>query len=144
MSAMLVAVPGEFIKHAFGVVPAAGGIFPFDADVLYVYYEVYNLELDDSMQTRFNVSYDVYKRSDRDKDKVLTTYRREGMSRIDPLSMTYVEETTGRSPQRHVVKGGMVDIAGLGGGRYVLVVGIMDLNGGGTVERFVPFTKAAR
>jgi GWxTD domain-containing protein len=136
-------VPTEFVKHAFTVLPVPDGVVAADAGNVFVYYEVYNLATDARGHTRFNVTYEVFRDRQRDRDEQpLAQFRRDGADRIDPLTMTFVEETSAVSQQRHVVKGAAVDIAALPPGRYVLVVTVEDLLSGERCNRYRPFRKA--
>jgi GWxTD domain-containing protein len=136
-------IPVEFVKHGYGIIPVPAGVYAEATEDVYVYYEVYNLSTGKDGQTRFNVTYDIYRdRQSGNKGKPLKSFRRGGNDRIDPMSVTFLEETSGISAQRHVVKGGEVDIAELAPGRYVLVVTIEDLLSGEKTSRFQPFRKA--
>lgn len=136
-------VPPEFVKHAFTVLPIPDAVLPADAANVFVYYEIYNLATDPRGHTRFNVTYEIYHDRQRDRDEQpLSHFRRDGADRIDPLTVTFVEETSAVSQQRHVVKGATVDVASLPPGRYVLVVGVDDLLSGERCHRFRPFRKA--
>lgn len=135
-------LPSGILKHAFAVVPAPGGIYPHDARHLYVYYEAYNLCRDERGETHFDVSYKVYRRKDKDRRRVVTRRDVAGLDPVDPLSLTYLEETTGTSPQQHVVKGGVVELESLEPGNYVLAVSISDRHCGLRAESFAAFTKS--
>jgi hypothetical protein len=64
-----------------------------------------------------------------------------GLSAVDPLSLSYLEEKTAVSPHQHVVKGGMVDISGLAAGRYVLEVEVRDRVCDQVARSYVAFSK---
>lgn len=138
-----VAVPREFVKYAHAVVPSPGSVFPRDATRLHVYFEVRNLRTDDAGRTRFNVSYEVYRQkpggsirqAGRDLDP-------EILAAMEPVGLTFVEESTGVSADDLVVKGGEVSIESLAPGRYVLVVKVEDLRSGQVTSRYTPFVKS--
>jgi hypothetical protein len=88
------------------------------------------------------VSYEVYRRKDKNLERAVTRRDVAGLDPVDPLGLTYLEETTGTSAQQHVVKGGVVDLEGLGPGNYVLAVTIVDRHCGLEVESFAAFAKS--
>ena len=134
-------LPSSMVKHAFGILPLPNGVYSAQESVLYVYYEIYYLCQDKQGQTRFDVAYRVYRRKDKDHSRVLTHRVVQGLSKVDPLSLSYLEETTALSPHKHVVKGGMVDISGLQRGRYVLEVAVRDRVCDQVARSYVAFSK---
>jgi len=134
-------LPSSMVKHAFGILPVPNGVFSAQEPTLYVYYEIYYLCQDEQGQTSFDVSYRVYHRKDKDHSRVLSRRVVRGLSAVDPLSLSYMEETTAVSPHEHVVKGGMVDISGLQAGRYVLEVAVRDRVCNQVARSYVAFSK---
>ena len=135
-------VLAALVKHAFGILPVVGGIFPSSARQLYVYYEVYNLGRGKDGTTRFDVSYRIYRRKDKDHRWILRRKDVAGLSPVDPLGLHYLRESTDLSGQGHVVKGGTLDISGLGPGRYVLEVLIQDRVSGKNARSWANFSKS--
>jgi hypothetical protein len=135
--------PREFVKHAYGVVPVPSAVFPRDARELYVYFEVHNLRVGDDGRTRFDVGYRIYRQPPgTNVRRGGQTLRPEILAAMEPMGLTFTEESTGLSPDGLVVKGGNVDIADLPPGRYVLLVEIEDLLAQARVSRYVAFSKA--
>lgn len=135
-------MPPEYVKYALAALPTASRVFPVEADRLFVTFEAYNLSLDPTGRTHFNVRYRVYALPPgSDLAERGTHLDAAGLREIELSGLTFVEERTGIAPEGHVVKGGAVDLQGLPPGRYVLRVEVEDLVGEVTAERFVTFRR---
>jgi GWxTD domain-containing protein len=133
----------DFVRYAYGMLPSPGRRFPAQSDQMFVYYECYNLATDAQGLTRFDVSYEIYKRPDK------TALRQEGvvgvpsgLEGLTPRGLSFLHERTGLSPDGHVVKGGNVDIGALRAGEYVLIVRIEDLHSQQSASRYISFSKS--
>jgi len=120
-------VPPEFIKYAMAVVPAPAHRVPSGSSTLGVYFELRNLAVDATGTSSFDVRYAIYQSSREIRDLAFQ-FRpdMDGLELIAPASMTFLEETSGQSPEGLVVKGTELDVGGLSPGDYVLVVSIHD------------------
>jgi GWxTD domain-containing protein len=120
-------IPADFVKYATAVVPAPDHRVPLGSDALGVYFEVRNLAQDRDGLNSFDVRYAVY-RSNREIRDLAFRPRPdlEGMELVAPASLSFMEESTGSSPEGLVVKGTELDVGDLGSGDYVLVVSIHD------------------
>ena len=135
-------LPPEFVRYAYGIVPLPGRRFARQTEQGYVYYEVYNLATDELGQTRFNVSYEVFRVRDvRGLAASGEMLDRSRLAGFEPVGATFVEERTGLAPEGHVVKGSALDLRPLAAGEYVLVVGIEDLLARQKTSRFVRFAR---
>ena len=135
-------VPGRYAKFGQVVVPAADLRVPSHADRVGVYFEVLNLTRDESGQTLFDVTYEVFASSREVRNATLVSdFRRSDLDRIDPLTLTFLEERTGTSPEGLVVKGVELDIGEIGVGDYVLVVTVHDRISDRETSRALPFRK---
>lgn len=128
-------------KFGYRVLPLAATELPPGLGTLHVYYEVYNPDLAPDGRTRLRASYEVY-RATRELRRVVSQGEldADGLVRIDPLGATFEELRTGRSEEGFVVKGGQVDVSGLGIGRYLLVVTVEDELRGEVALQVAPFT----
>ncbi len=138
-------VPVRFVKYGEVVLPAATRDLPANASQLSVYYELYQPGLDVDGRTRLNVHYEVF-RLDHRTHWVLeraTSFRRQDLSKVEPVSVVFVEERTGRSSLGHVVKGTDLPIDALASGNYLLVVTVEDLVSRKSVSQTTAFRKLA-
>jgi hypothetical protein len=135
-------LPLRFVKYGQAVVPVPDLRLPVATPSVSVYFELRHLALDDQGRTRFDVSYEVFQ-SDREILNLTLggDFKREDLDRIDPLTLTFLEETTGTAPGGVVVKGADVDISSLGRGDYVLVVTVRDRLSDRSESQAVPFRK---
>ncbi len=138
-------VPTEFVKYAYGIVPAPSAVYPSDASAVYVYFEAHNLLTGADGKTQFNVTYEVF------RQRIGTSIGRgsrelteKELAGIEPVGLTFVEESTGVSADGIVIKAGQVDIVALAPGRYVLKVEVVDLLSERVARRYVPFLKSRR
>lgn len=106
------ALPASFVRHATTVVPLPERLVPRTQDRLYVYFEVYDLGLEEDGRTRITVSY-----------RVTPSGPEDGVPRIDE----FVEERTGLSTDGTLVKGTALDLLRLDPGPHELVVTVVDL-----------------
>ena len=121
-------MPPGFVRYATTLVPHPERTVPRDQDRLYVYFELYDLGLEDDGRTRFGVSYRV--------TPIGTT---DGSPRIDD----FVEERTGVSSDGTVVKGTALDLRRLEAGAHELVVTVIDRVRGVRMERWLEFAVEA-
>lgn len=128
-------------KFGYRVLPLAAPGLPAGLRTLHVYYEVYNPDVGPDGRTRLRASYEVY-RATRELRRVVSQGELDpdGLVRIDPLGATFEELRTGRSAEGFVVKGGQVDVSGLGVGRYLLAVTVEDELRGEKALQVAPFT----
>jgi GWxTD domain-containing protein len=135
-------LPAEFVRYAYGIVPLPSRCFAAASQQGFVYFEVYNLATDEVGQTRFNVSYEIFRvRDTRTLPSSGEMLDRSQLAEFEPIGATFVEERTGQAPEGHVVKGSALDLARLGEGEFVLVVGIEDLLARQKTSRFVRFAR---
>jgi len=136
-------VPLRYVKFRQAVIPAPDLRVPAASKSIAVYFEVRNLGLDEAGLTRFDVTYEVFasSREVRNLTVLSEDFRRDALERIEPMTMTFLEERTGTSPEGLVVKGTRVDVADLGAGDYVLVVTLRDRISKREVSRVLPFRK---
>ncbi len=136
-------VPLRYVKFRQAVIPAPDLRVPAAARAVAVYFEVRNLGTDDIGLTRFDVTYEVFasNREVRNLTVLSEDFRREDLERIEPMTMTFLEERTGTSAEGLVVKGTRVDVSDLGPGDYVLVVTVRDRISDREVSRVLPFRK---
>jgi GWxTD domain-containing protein len=119
-------VPAEFVKHGRSVIAAPRAVI--EGNFLGVFYELENLGVDGSGQTRFDVEYAVYEATGQIRLlAMLGKFDPDELEEVDLSTVQYLQEQTGVSPQGVVVKGTEMDISGLGAGDYVLLITVNDL-----------------
>ena len=122
-----VTIPPEFVKYAMAIVPAPAHRVPAGSAALGVYFELRNLAVDVNQTSSFDVRYAIYRSSREIRDLVFQArLDTEGLDLIAPASLSFLEETSGLSPEGLVVKGIELDVGELPPGDYVLVVSIRD------------------
>lgn len=131
-------VPGEFVKYARVVVPHPEHRAHRDQELIYVYYEVYGAEADETGQARLDTLYEVF---DRTVFNPLNAGRAGSQWGAEHarLQAHFPEERIGRSAQGIVVKGTAVDVSELPTGDYVLAVRVSDVLGHRETYRYVTF-----
>lgn len=135
-------VPLRYAKFGQVVVPVPDLRLSADAQRAGVYFEVRNLAVDDSGATRFDVSYEVFASSREVRNLSLVSgFERRDLDRIDPLTLVFLEERTGVSPEGLVVKGTELELGSLEVGDYVLVVTVRDRIGEREAAKALPFRK---
>ena len=139
-------VPLRYVKFGQTVVPAPDLRVPETSEAMAVYFELRHLGLDETGRTHFDVTYEVFEsnREVRNLTLASTDFDRDDLRRIEPMTMTFLEERTGMSGEGVVVKGTRLDIVDLRAGDYVLVVTVRDRISAREVSRFVPFRKRGR
>jgi hypothetical protein len=138
-------VPREFVKYAMAVVPSPDHRLPMGADALGVYFEVRNLARDEQGLNSFDVRYAIYRSSREIRDLAFQDDPDvEGLELVAPASLSYLEESTGASPEGIVVKGTELDVSELEAGDYVLVVTILDRLADYTRSRATAFRVSSR
>jgi len=136
-------LPLRYVKYGQAVVPVPDLRVPSDAAAMGVYFELRHLGQDARGMTHFDVTYEVF-RSDREVRNITLAsenFRREDLERIEPMTMTFLEERTGVSSEGLVVKGMRVEIGELLFGDYVLVVTVRDRISARKISRVLPFRK---
>jgi GWxTD domain-containing protein len=122
-----VTIPPEFVKYAMAIVPTPAHRVPAGSDALGVYFELRNLAVDANRISSFDVRYAIYRSSREIRDLVFQDrLDTDGLDLIAPASLSFLEETSGLSPEGLVVKGIELDVGELQPGDYVLVVSIHD------------------
>lgn len=135
-------VPSRYAKYGQVVVPVPDLRVPSRTSRVGVYFEVRNLAADAEGRTRFDVQYEVFASSREVRNLALVSgFARRDLDRIDPLTLTFLEERTGMSEEGLVVKGTVLEVGDLGVGDYVLVVTVRDRIGGREASRALPFRK---
>lgn len=135
-------IEGRYVKFGQVVVPVPDLRVPSSAERAGVYFEVRNLAADGGGLTRFDVQYEVFASSRELRNLTLVSeFERRDLDRIDPLTLTFLEERTGVSAEGLVVKGTVLELSTLGVGDYVLVVTVRDRISGRDASRALPFRK---
>jgi len=116
-------VPREFVRYARVTVPTPERIFPIDQNVVFVYFEAYDLGIEADGRTRTTVEYSIVPVTEN----------------VSSATSRFVEERTGVSPEGVVVKGTAIDLKELAVGRYEMTVTVVDQVTGTTMERAVEF-----
>ncbi len=116
--------PVEFVKHAHAIVPNPSGRYQAVGNDLHVYYEVYNLGLDDSGLARFDTKYEIFHKLETSEPQ--RVHGDDRRLRAEPVSAQFVGGRAGVSPYGVVVKGSALDIGDLPAGDYVLAVTVVD------------------
>lgn len=117
--------PAEFVKHGRAVIHAPSAVI--EGDVLGVFYELENLARGPDGRTRFDVEYAIYRGSgDVRLRAMLGSSDLAGLEEVDPVTVQYLEERTGVSPEGVVVKGTELDVSSLPEGDYVLRIRVED------------------
>ena len=123
-------VQGPFVRNGLNITPNPGRLYIRESPV-YVYYEIYNLAMDQEGKTEYEILYEIRPqegsarpgwtaRRQRDMQTVMMAFSGEGISTSD-------REYTS------------LDTSGLPAGEYVLTVTFTDQNAGSTVSKSVNF-----
>ena len=123
-------VQGPFVRKGLNITPNPGRLYIRESPV-YVYYEIYNLAMDQDGKTEYEILYEIRPqegsarpgwtaRRQRDMQTVMMAFSGEGISTED-------REYTS------------LDTSGLPAGEYVLTVTFTDQNAGSTVSKSVNF-----
>ena len=123
-------VQGPFVRNGLNITPNPGRLYIRESPV-YVYYEIYNLAMDQDGKTEYEILYEIRPqeggarpgwtaRRQRDMQTVMMAFSGEGISTED-------REYTS------------LDTSGLPAGEYVLTVTFTDQNAGSTVSKSVNF-----
>ena len=123
-------VQGPFVRKGLNITPNPGRLY-IRGNPVYVYYEVYNLAMDQDGKTEYEILYEIRPqegsarpgwtaRRQRDMQTVMMAFSGEGISTSD-------REYTS------------LDTSGLPAGEYVLTVTFTDQNAGSTVSKSVNF-----
>ena len=116
-------VPREFVRYARVTVPTPERVFPIDQNVVFVYFEAYDLGIEADGRTRTTAEYSIVPVTEN----------------VSSATSRFVEERTGVSPEGVVVKGTAIDLKELAVGRYEMTVTVVDQVTGTTMERAVEF-----
>lgn len=113
-------IPIGYVRHALVTIPIPERRFSAGDSDAFVYFEVYDLGVDESGRTHFDVTYRVERLAVEEN----TTVASANSDRL--VRSEFVEESTARSPDAAVIKGTRLDLGGLEPGRYLLNVEVVD------------------
>jgi GWxTD domain-containing protein len=134
--------PVEFVKHGRAVISAPRAVI--EGNTLGVYYELANLGQEASGETRFDVEYAIYEATGQVRLlAMLGRFEPEDLEEVELVTVQYLQERTGVSPEGLVVKGTEIDISALHAGDYVLRIRIDDLVAGQQESAAIAFRRPA-
>jgi hypothetical protein len=116
-------LPAKFVKYARAVLPHPEYRVHPDQRKVYVYYEVYGADVDETGNAHLDTLYEIFPREDFDP---LDAGRPEGEGSQPLQRVQFPTERIGRSAEGIVVKGTVVDLSELVEGDYVLAVRVTD------------------
>ena len=121
-------VQGPFVRKGLNITPNPGRIYIRGSPV-YVYYELYNLGLDEEKKSAYEILYEI-RPVERNEPSGWSARRRRDMQTV---MMTFAGE--GFSTEDHEYTS--LDTGDLPAGEYVLTVTLTDLHAGSTVSSTV-------
>jgi hypothetical protein len=129
-------LPAQFVKYARAVVPHPEYRVHPGQQQVYVYYEVYGAQIDESGNAHLDTLYEIFASEDFDP---LDAGRPEGQGTRPIERVQFPTERIGRSAEKVVVKGTVVDLSKLQAGDYVLAVRVTDRLARRETQSFVSF-----
>ena len=124
------ASPGPFVRRGLNVVPNPGRLYP-RGNLVYVYYEVYNLEMDDGGRTSYETLYEI-------TPKGMPALRNR-RARPPGDMQTVMSFFEGAGHAEEEAEYTALDTTDLEGGEYVLTVTLTDRHGDASVSKSVNF-----
>ncbi len=123
-------VQGPFVRKGLNITPNPGRLYIRGSPV-YVYYEIYNLGLDEEKRTEYEILYEI-RPLERNETRSWSARRQRDMQAV---MMAFAGE--GFSTEDHEYTS--LDTSGLPAGEYVLTVTFTDLNAESSVSKSVNF-----
>ena len=122
--------PGPFVRNGLNVVPNPGRLYP-RGQLVYVYYEVYNLEMGDDGRTSYETLYEITPRG-------MPALRNRSARRPgDMQTVMSIFEGVGNASEEAEYTA--LDTTDLPEGEYVLTVTLTDRHANGSVSKSVNF-----
>ena len=122
--------PGPFVRNGLNVVPNPGRLYP-RGELVYVYYEVYNLDMGDGSRTSYETLYEITPRG------MPALRNRSARTPGDMQTVMSVFEGEGDSAEEAEFTA--LDTTDLPEGEYVLTVTLNDRHADGSVSKSVNF-----
>ncbi len=130
----------EFTKNGLQIIPHTGGILNKDENV-FIYFELYNITLDDDGDGRYRIEYIVRKRmtSDKEKEKYFNILGKEVINKRsgkeESITISRIETTKQSDTFNYLT----IEMKGLSEGLYDLTIKITDLISQESTESEYPF-----
>lgn len=123
-------VQGPFVRKGLNITPNPGRIYIRGSPV-YVYYELYNLGLDEEKKSAYEILYEI-RPVERNEPSGWSARRRRDMQTV---MMAFAGEGFSTEDREYM----SLDTGDLPAGEYVLTVTLTDLHAGGTVSKSANF-----
>ena len=128
-------VQDPFVRNRLNITPNPGRLYVRGRPV-YVYYEIYNLGLDQDRKSSFEIYYEITP-ADREEPLAWSARRQEDMQTV---MMTFAGEGYSAADREYTA----LDTSDLPAGEYVLSVTLMDQHSGQTVSKTTNFLVVER
>jgi hypothetical protein len=123
-------VQGPFVRNRLNITPNPGRLYVRGRPV-YVYYEIYNLGLDQDRKSSYEINYEITP-ADREEPLAWSARRQEDMQTV---MMTFAGEGYSAEDREYTA----LDTSDLPAGEYVLSVTLKDQHSGQTVSKSANF-----